>query len=165
MGREPTDVGVIFLSFAVAGLLMNLPLAGVVRKPLAWPALLTMALIMTIGFVMLAIAPEYWVVLLAAIPLGAGRSGFWLINNALLMSHARPEYYGRVMSLAMMAFGSQALLAPVWGALAASLGVREPLFVVAVVAGTALALATMNWLYIRRQPVPAPVPAASDAAG
>ena len=88
-GRDPKDVGVIFLSFAIAGLAMNLGVAGLVHRPIAWPVMLLMGLVMMSGFVVLAAAPSYWLLLVAAAPLGAGRSGYWLINNALLMSNAK----------------------------------------------------------------------------
>ena len=74
-----------------------------------------------------------------------------LINNSLLMANAEPEYHGRVMSLAMMGFGSQALLAPVWGALADRVGVRPTLFVVGVAAATVTTLVAFSWLRINRQ--------------
>ncbi|PZC44381.1 MAG: MFS family permease [Chloroflexi bacterium] len=163
-GRDPKDVGVIFLSFAIAGLAMNVAVAGVVRKPIAWPLMLLMGLLMMSGFVLLAAAPSYWVLLLAAVPLGAGRSGYWLINNALLMANAKKEFYGRVMSLASLAFGSQALLAPVWGVMADSIGIRETLFIVSALGSSAVALAALNWLRIRNVPVAAGVPAAVPAA-
>lgn len=156
LGRSPTDIGLIFLVLAVAGLVVSVPLAGLVRTSRAWPALLVMGFVMALGFLILAGAPSYPLVIAAGIPLGLGRAGFMLINNALLMSTAEPAYHGRVMSLAMIGFASQALLAPFWGALADAIGVRETL--------TTLGLATVgintliggSWLLSRRRPVTAP---------
>ena len=54
------------------------------------------------------------------------------------------------MSLAMMGFGSQALLAPVWGSLADAIGVRETLAVVGVVTASVTVLVGMSWLRMRR---------------
>ena len=150
LGRSPTDVGPVFLSLAVAGLLTTLPLAGVVRSPRAWPILLTAGAVMAVGFVLLSHAPTYLLAIAAAIPLGIGRSAFMLVDNSLLMSGAEPAYHGRVMSLAMMGFGSQALLAPVWGALADAVGVRTTLLVVGLAAATVTLLVGVSWLALRR---------------
>jgi predicted MFS family arabinose efflux permease len=145
LGRSPTDIGPIFLVLAVSGLLINLPLAGLVRSGPAWPALLLMGFVMAAGFFLVAAAPTYAFALLAAIPLGIGRSGFMLLDNSLLMSTARPAYHGRVMSLAMMGFGSQALLAPVWGAIADRVGVRTTLVGVGLASAAVTAFVGVGW--------------------
>jgi len=150
LGREPTDVGVIFFAFAIAGLIVNVPLAAVVRTRFAWPAMLAMGLLMALGFFLMSTAPTYGLVILTGIPLGVGRSGFQLMNNALLMSNSDPAYFGRVMSLAMMAFGAQSLLAPVWGAIADSIGVRPTLTIVGVVAVLVTSGALVAWLPLAR---------------
>jgi predicted MFS family arabinose efflux permease len=105
---------------------------------------------MATGFLLLSRAPSYGLVLAAAIPLGIGRSVFMLVDNSLLMANADPAYHGRVMSLAMMGFGSQALLAPVWGALADAFGVRTTLLVVGLAATAVTSLMGLSWVSIRR---------------
>ncbi|MGF1595673.1 MAG: MFS transporter [Acidimicrobiales bacterium] len=150
LGRSPTEVGVIFLVLAIAGLVASVPLAGVVRTSAAWPALLVAGLVMSVGLLALARAPTYGLVVAAGVPLGVGRAGFMLLNNALLMSNAEPGYHGRVMSLAMIGFASQALLAPVWGVLADAIGVRETLTVVGLAAVAITALVGVGWLLGRR---------------
>jgi MFS family permease len=156
LGRSPTEVGVIFLVLAIAGLVASVPLAAVVRTPSAWPVMLAMGLLMAIGLLILARAPTYGLVIAAGVPLGIGRAGFMLINNALLMSNADPSFHGRVMSLAMLGFASQALLAPVWGALADAIGVQETLTVLGIVAATITALIGLGWLASRRHITIAP---------
>ncbi len=164
-GRDPTDVGPTFLAFAVAGLLMNVVLAGVVHRPMAWPLMFTMGLMMMGGFALLATVGAYWLIFLAAIPLGAGRSGYWLVNSALLMTTADQRFYGRVMALSMMAFGVQAVMGPVWGAMADAIGVRETLLIVGAVGAAAIGLAILEWLRIRRRPRPAPLDAPLEPPG
>ena len=149
LDRSPSDVGVIFLALAVAGLIVSVPLAGVVRTRWAWPAALIMGCLISLGFILLASAPTYGLVIMAGIPLGIGRSGFMLLSNALLMSHSDRAYHGRVMSLAMMGFGSQALLAPIWGLLADTIGVRSTLLVVGLVAAAVTTMIALTWLRIR----------------
>ncbi len=157
LGRPATDVGLIFLAFAVAGLLVSMPLAGLVNTRWAWPAMLTMGCVMAAGFLLVSVAPSYLLLIVAGIPLGVGRSGFMLLDNALLMSNSNPSYYGRVMSLAMMGFGSQALLAPLWGLLADAIGVRETMTVVGIAAAVVTALIGLSWLRIRHLPPSAEV--------
>ena len=150
LGRKPTDVGMIFLALAVAGLVATIPLAGLVRTRYAWPILLGAGFLMALGFVLLSQAPSYLAAILAGIPLGIGRSAFMLVDNALLMSNAEPAFHGRVMSLAMMGFGSQALLAPVWGALADAFGVRTTLLSVGLAAATVSAMVGASYISVRR---------------
>ena len=165
LGREPTDIGLIFLVFAIAGLIGNLPLARLVHTPLAWPGMLVMGGVMAGGFGLLAASTTYEFALICAIPLGLGRSGFMLLNQTLLMLSISPAFYGRVMSFAVMAFGMQALLAPVWGALADSIGMRETLSIVGGVAAVAVLLTALAWLRIRTLPRSTLVPVTADASG
>lgn len=163
LDRDPSEIGIIFLVMAVSGLVVNLLLAAIIGGRFAWPALLTMGYMMAIGFVLLAGAPSYALAVVAGIPLGIGRAGFMLLDNSLLMSASSPAYYGRVMSLAMMAFGSQALLAPLWGLLADGIGVRQTLVVVGVVAAAITTLVGMSWLRIRRMAPRTEAPMAQPA--
>jgi len=117
------------------------------------------------GFVALSAASSLGLALLAAIPLGAGRSGFMLLNQTLLMSNTKPAYYGRVASLAMMAFGAQALMAPIWGAMADSIGIRTTMIVVGVVAVSAMVLAAILWRRGARVPETVSAPVAASPSG
>jgi MFS family permease len=156
--RPTTDIGPIFLSIAIAGLVVNIPLAGIVGSRWAWPTLLLMGFVMSLGFLTLAAAPTYVVAIAAGIPLGIGRAGFMLVTSALLMTSAEPRYHGRVMSLMMMGFGSQALLAPLWGFLADHIGVRQTLLIVGAVAAIMTSVVGLTWLRIRR-----PLPVLADS--
>jgi MFS family permease len=159
LGRDPTEIGPVFLVLAVAGLLVNLQLAAVVGTRHAGLALVVMGFILAAGFGLLALAPGYGLVMAAAVPLGIGRSGFMLVDNSLLMSTADTAYHGRVMSLAMMGFGSQSLLAPVWGAMADTIGVRQTLGVIGIVAAVITTAVAVSWRRAQRLPVTEPAPA------
>jgi MFS family permease len=128
---------------------VSFPLASIINTPWAWPALLTMGFVMAVGFIILSMAPSYGLMIASGVPLGIGRSGFMLLSNALLMANSNPAYYGRVMSLAMMGFGSRALLAPIWGLLADEFGVQETLAVVGVVAAVITTVIGVTWLKVR----------------
>ena len=150
LDRKPTEIGVIFAVMAVAGLAVSVPLAGLARSKAAWTLLLAMGSLMAVSFVLVAAAPTYGVVIFAAIPLGIGRSGFMLLDNALLMTHAEPAFHGRVMSLAMMGFGSQALLAPIWGLIADQIGVRPTFLLVGAVTTAITIMVGLSFAQIRR---------------
>ena len=63
---------------------------------------------------------------------GAGSSVFQLLNNSLIMHHSDRDYYGRVMSLTMMAWGLNGLVGFPVGLLADAVGERETIFLMAV---------------------------------
>ena len=152
LGRSAADIGGPFLAMAATGLVLNLWLAGMVGSRWAWPLLLILGAVLACAYVGLAVAPTYGLAVAASIPIGAGRSGFMLIDNALLMSYSEPEYHGRVMSLAMMGFGTQALLAPVWGLLADVIGVRGALMAAGFTSAMLTVAVGFTWLQIRRHP-------------
>ena len=163
-GRSPNEATVLNLVFGVAALPVNLVLAAMVGGRLAWPALFVTALGLALGTALVGGSPTYSFLLLAAAVAGAGRSGVMLANQAILMNNTRGEYFGRVMSWTLLAFGFQALLAPVWGAVADAIGGRQALYIVAliVVAGTALMF--LGWLRTRRIPPEEGTGAAAVAA-
>ena len=162
-GRSENDAVVINLVFGISALLINIPLAGMVWGQLAYPLLLGTAALMGVGMWIVAAAPTFLLVLLLASIPGAGRSGVMLVNQSILMSHTRPEYFGRVMSWVLIAFGLQAFLAPVWGGLADAIGGRETLVVVGVVIFAGAALMALGWVRTRRIPPEAGTAAAAVA--
>ena len=145
LGHDPTDIGPIFLVFAAAGLIVNLLLPRIVGTALSWPAMLGLGLVLAAGFFLLASVSSYGMVMLAAVPMGVGRAGFLLLNQTLMLSNTKPAYYGRMTSMTMMAFGSQALLSPVWGAVADSIGIRTALLIVGLVGAGAMLVITAVW--------------------
>jgi MFS family permease len=85
-------------------------------------------LLMAAGLLLTAIAPGFAVALVAMLLVGGGSSAFQLLNNSLIMQEADPAYYGRVMSLVMLAWGLNGLVAFPFGFLADRAGERETLF-------------------------------------
>ena len=163
-GREPTEATVLNLVFGISALPVNLVLAGVVGGRLAWPALFVTALTLGLGTALVGGAPTYALLLVAAGVAGAGRSGVMLVNQAILMNNTRGEYFGRVMSWVLIAFGLQALLAPVWGGLADAIGGRQALYIVALVVAAGTVLMFLGWLRTRRLPPEEGTGAAATAA-
>ena len=138
--RSSDEAVLINAIFGISALAINVPLAGLVGGRLAWPLLLGTAILMAVGLWMVAWAPTYGLVLILSAVAGAGRSGVMLVNQAIMMSNTKPEYFGRVMAYVLMAFGLQSITAPGWGIIADIIGGRETLFLVGVIVVGATAL-------------------------
>ncbi len=154
-GRSPDQGTVINLVWGLAALPVNLLLAGMVGGRLVWPLLFITSAMLAGGMWLTAWAPAFLTLLLVSAFAGAGRSSVMLLDQTIMMTNTRPEYFGRVMSWVFMAFGLQGLLAPVWGLVADAIGGRGALYIVGliVVAGTALmALARARTRHIPPEP-------------
>ena len=127
LGRATTEVGFVLTINAVGALIVALPLTSIVGTRWAWPAMLGCGILLGIGFLLLARAETFNGVLFAVFLMGPGLSGFMLVNNALIMSNIAPGYYGRVMSLTMLAWGLQSTMSLPFGFLADSIGERQML--------------------------------------
>lgn len=160
-GRNPFDIGPTYIIFGVASLMINIVLAGMVSGPRAWPALLVMGLMLAVGFWLVALAPTYGALLVLGSLIGAGRSGVMLVNQSIMMSHTKPEYFGRVMSFVMMGFGLQSLLGPVWGITADTIGGRQTFALIGVIAAVATVFMAVGWLRTRNLPLEPGTAAAS----
>ena len=146
LGRATTEVGFVLTINAVGALIVALPLTSIVGTRWAWPAMLGCGILLGIGFLLLARAETFNGVLFAVFLMGPGLSGFMLVNNALIMSNIAPGYYGRVMSLTMLAWGLQSTMSLPFGFLADSIGERQMLtllgigVIAVVVVGCAVAI-------------------------
>ena len=146
LGRATTEVGFVLTINAIGALIVALPLASIVGTRWAWPAMLGCGILLGIGFLLLARAETFNGVLFAVFLMGPGLSGFMLVNNALIMSNIAPGYYGRVMSLTMLAWGLQSTMSLPFGFLADSIGERQMLtllgigVIAVVVVGCAVAI-------------------------
>ena len=113
--RSSNDAVIINSIFGISALAINIPLAGLVSGRFAWPLLLGTAILMAVGLWMVAWAPTFALILILSAVAGAGRSGVMLVNQSIMMSNTRPEYFGRVMAFVLTAFGLQSIIAPGWG--------------------------------------------------
>jgi hypothetical protein len=83
---------------------------------------------------------------------GAGSSAFQLLNNSIIMQEADPAYFGRVMSITMLAWGVNGLAAYPFGALADSVGERQTLFVMGILVIAVIAAVTLLQPMTARRP-------------
>ena len=132
LGRPTTDVGFVLTVNAIGALIVALPLASIVGTRWAWHAMLSCGALLGVGFLLLASAQTFEAVLVAAFLMGPGLSGFMLVNNALIMSNIAPGYYGRVMSLTMLAWGLQSTMSLPFGFLADIIGERQMLMLLGI---------------------------------
>ena len=128
LDRSPTDVGLIFTINAISSLVAIVPLTAIVGTRWAWPAMFACIGLLGIGFFILAIASTFTMTVVATLALGPGMSGFILLNNTLTMANTDAGFFGRVMSLTMLAWGFQAATALPFGMLADVFGEREMLW-------------------------------------
>ena len=161
--RSPDEAVLINSIFGISALAINVPLAGLVGGRLAWPLLLGTAVLMAVGLWVVAWAPTYGLMLIVSAIAGAGRSGVMLVNQSIMMSNTRPEYFGRVMSFVLMAFGLQSIVAPGWGILADIIGGRETLFLVGVIVVGGTVLMLFGWIRTRGLPLEVGTAAATVA--
>ncbi len=151
-GRSSSEAIVINSIFGVSALLVNVPLAGLVSGRLAWPLLLGMALLLGLGYALVGAAPTFLLLLVFCAIGGAGRSGVLLVNQSLMMTNTRPDYFGRVTAYILMSFGFSSVIGPVWGFAADLVGGRGALYLVALIVAGATLLMGLVWLRLRRLP-------------
>ena len=163
-GRSESEALIVGTIWGVTALPINLVLAGMVGGRWPWPLLFLSACALAGGIWLTAWAPVYGALLIVSAVAGGARSAVMLLNQTIMMSNTRPEYFGRVMSWVFMAFGLQGILAPVWGIVADSIGGRQTLYVVGLVVVVGTALMALSRLRTRRIPPEPGTAAASIAA-
>jgi MFS family permease len=138
LGHSSETIGILFTVEAIGGLLTGLLVAGSVSGANAARVMFALGVMLGVGLIGLAFVPNLAFALVAEFFMGAGLTGFQLTNNALLMLEADQAYFGRVMSLVMIAWGGQGLTALPLGVLADRIGERpvlaiEGVLIIAVV--------------------------------
>ena len=126
LGHPASQLGVLYGATALGGIVVTLVLAS---RRLENPAgiMLLFGAAMAGSLALLAVAPSFWVALGVAAMVGASSSGFQMLNNVNLMERADPKYFGRVMSVTMMAFGFNSIISYPVGLIADQVGERATL--------------------------------------
>ena len=119
--------GVLLGLAALGGLLVSIMAASLADSPSAPRFLFVCNLLFAGSLAGLAVAPSFAVACVVVVFLGAGSSGFQVLNLAIALRAADVAYMGRVAGLTMMASSVSGLSAFPVGALADRFGEREML--------------------------------------
>jgi len=146
LGRDSREISLLFGVGAVAGLTFTVALAGMSDSRHAFRLMLLGGLVMALGLAVMAIAPGMLVALAAMLLVGAGSSSFQLLNNSMIMQEADRAYHGRVMSIVMLAWAFNGLVAFPFGFIADRVGERETLAIMGALVLSVTAASTIAHL-------------------
>lgn len=123
LNRPASNLGLLYGTTAAGGIVVTLVLAALrLRNPLL--AMFGFGGALAGSLALLAAAPSFGVAMAVGALVGGSSSGFQMLNNVNLMQRADPAYFGRVMSMTMMAFGVNSIVAYPIGAIADRVGER-----------------------------------------
>ncbi|MEH1128414.1 MFS transporter [Micromonospora sp. CPCC 206061] len=111
LGRSPSEIGLLVTGYAFVVVLVSLPLTHLTRR-VPRRLLLTVTLgVFVAGVVLTAVAPGYWVLLVARLLVALTQALFWSVVGATATGLFPPEVRGR--AIGRLAIGTS--LAPVLG--------------------------------------------------
>lgn len=142
LGAGTAGFGIMLGVSSIGGLAASLVVASVADSPRA-PLYLTVASFgLGLSLVLTGLAPSFAAALLTMMLVGACGSAFQTLNNAIALKLAHPMYFGRVMSLMMLAWSLNGLISLPVGFIADAIGERAVLMLMgASVSVTVLLLA------------------------
>jgi predicted MFS family arabinose efflux permease len=153
LGTGKAGFGIMIGVSAVGGLIASLVVAGLADSSKAPVLQLLASLVLGIALILTGLAPTFAVALVTMIVVGAGGSAFQTLNNSIALKEAHADYFGRVMSLMMLAWSFNGLISLPIGYLADVAGERAVL--VAMGAGVCVIVVLLA-LWRTRLPEPAP---------
>ena len=140
LGLPSTTVSMLFSISAVGGLLASLVGAQIADSKYAMAAFRGSGIVFGISVALLWFAHSLQVTAVLLFVVGVASGVFTTLNGAVLMRYTDPRYMGRVMSLAMLAFGAFGLIGVPVGALADALGEGATLAVLGALVCAVLAV-------------------------
>ncbi len=140
LGLPSTTVSMLFSISAVGGLLASLVGAQIADSKYAMAAFRGSGLAFGVSIALLWFAHSLQVTAVLLFVVGVASGVFTTLNGAVLMRYTDPRYMGRVMSLAMLAFGAFGLIGVPVGALADALGEGATLAVLGALVCAVLAV-------------------------
>ena len=117
-----------------------------------WRIQTVMGIAFGIGVILLAIAPVFWLALLATTFIGGATAGFQAMNNSLVIGLSDPAFHGRLQSLMMLSFSGFGMAALPLGVLADAIGLRTTFAVMGIVT-----IAAMMFYLFARPPIDQPI--------
>lgn len=163
LGRSSKDVAWLLGVAGFAGLIVTVGVAGMAGSRHAWRLMSLGGVVLGVALIGLALAGNFVIALFVMLFVGAGSSSYQLLNSALLVQESDPAYYGRVMSLTMLAWGFNGLAGLPFGLLADATGERPALFVMGVAVLSITAASTAARRVIGPTPVTRPALGADRA--
>jgi hypothetical protein len=127
LGHPASRVGLIYGVSAAGGVAASLAVAMGSRSADPVRQMFLFGGALGGSVILLALAPGLAAALGVAMAVGAASSGFQVLNNITLMERSRPDFFGRVMSVSMVAWGLNFAVAYPIGALADHVGERAML--------------------------------------
>ena len=153
LGRDSRDIGWLLGVSAVAGLAVTIGLAGMANSRHAWRLMLLGGLTLGLSLMLLSVVSGFGQALGAMLLVGAGSSAFQMLNNALVMQECDRAYYGRVMSITMLAWGFNGLAGFPLGELADATDERTTLLLMgAIVLAATIVTGFFSAALSRREP-------------
>ena len=143
LGAGTAGFGLMVGVSAVGGLVMSLVVASLADSSRAPMFLFLSSIGLGVSLILTGLAPTFPIALLTMVLVGAAGSAFQTLNNAMALRLAHADYFGRVMSLMMLAWSVMSLIGLPIGVIADAVGERAVIVALGAavcVAVTALAL-------------------------
>lgn len=154
LGRDAKDVSVLFGISAFGGLLSSLALAPMADGRHAVRIYVGTGFLFGASLVGLALTTSFWGAACMLFVTGVVSGGVFTLNGAVILRECDERYYGRVVSLSMLAFAGFGIMGPPVGWAADVFGERVLLLTCGIaVAVTAIVVAVL----LRRASLPADV--------
>ena len=127
------EVSEFFLAAAVGALAASVWVVRFGDSPEAHIIYAAMAGLFGVSLIAVAWAPSYGWALAGMVGVGLGSGGFQSLNAAVIARETEPNFIGRVMSLALLAFAGFGIMALPYGVLADAIGERMTFVIMGLV--------------------------------
>jgi MFS family permease len=139
LDRDATVVSIMLSVTAVGALIASMAVASFADSPKALFIYSGMSVLFGVSLILSAISPGVFLAIATMLLVGIGSGGFQTLNGAVVIRESNPRYFGRVMSLTMLAFAGFGLMGLPIGYLADAVGERVTLGIM----GTAVCAITI----------------------
>ena len=147
LGRGPSSFSFLMLLTGAGGLIGSLVIAAFTefdRKPLLQ---LVVGLLSGVGLIVLGLGSEAFGLggaIAGVLILGLMLTGYQTLNMTMVMGVAKPEFYGRVMSIMMLTFSTMPMMAVPLGILADDIGASRVFAIQGAVVAVLLAVVALT---------------------
>jgi len=147
LGRPSTEVSILFGVSAAGGLVSSIAVAPFADSRHVQTLYTTTGIGFGLALVLLGFAPTLWWASAAMLLVGASSGAVFALNGVVLLRETDPRFYGRVLSLTMLAFAGFGLIGLPIGWLADAVGERLTLMGSGV--AVTVAVAFLGWRLAR----------------